>query len=594
MTVTFAASYINDVAIVQNYGNSISNAATYTSVAAGQLAILSVVTRTETMTYGTPTNGTWSHLTTLTGGDTGTHTADSIVADNGLSMMGAWYQVLGGSETGNVFTSTTPNTTTVPNNCQVANIISYSTNESGFVTPIVVSGSDNAHGTTRSVTFGTWASALQTGDVIIVINAIDTDNQAVISSPTLTQTGTTFNSPTFRTKAFSSTQADQAHYIWEFTVASGGSTNAPTFTWAGGPGSCGPAIAVRIRDIPANPPQTVNLSLVTETSTGQTFTGAKSATTALISGTQTAQAIAKQKTKSLALTTTSATAQTMTYSRRQTVNQLTINQTAQPIIATFTGKVNLVTETDSAFTHGKRKTKTLSLVVSDHFILGLAGQHQKTLALTSDQGSALAINEVKFQDIEVILEDNIAQPITRQRAYNLSQVSEIDRAITLGTTFRLLQVFETDSVPTTHRIKTRALALVTETDAEFAIQPFHSDAVAQVTETDSSLPLHIIYTRLVHQVSETDVANAVHQFLKRDLSLVSETDSVGDLIDFIKSKQIVQVIGNDIARAIGPKLQHPPSSIIMDVRIPDPTQLTVFIEDDEVSSGLTVLVSQRL
>lgn len=590
MTVSFVASFIGADDIASNKGTAASNTSTYTSVASGQFAIFCTATRTETQTYNTPTNGSWTALTNLNGGDSA-HGANNTTNDNGLSRVGAWYQVLVGTESGSVGVSTTG----ANDNCQVSTIISYSTDQASFASPIYVTGSDDgAHGASRSVTFGTWGSSLQVGDVIVVINSVDTDNAAIISASSFTQSGTTFSTSTRRARGLNGSGSDNGIYVYEATVTAGGSTSALTFDWTGGPNSCGPAIAIRIRDVAANPPQTVNLSLVTETSTGQTLTGAKRAATALISGTQTAQAVNEQKTKALVLTTATNTAQAITYSRQQSVNQVSITNTAQPIIATFTGKVNLVTETDSAFTHGKRKNKTLNLVIQDNFILGLAGQHQQTLALTSDESIAQALNEQKFNDVEVILEDSIAQPITRQRAYNLSQVSEIDRAITLGTRYQLLQVIETDSVPVTSRFKRRSLALITETDAEFAIQPFHTDAVAQVMETDTSQPLHIIYTRLVHQVSETDVAFAIHQFLKRDLSMVSETDSVGDLIDFIKQKQLVLVVGSDIARAIGPKIQHPPSSIILDVTIPDPTQLTVFIEDDEVTSGLVVLVSQRL
>lgn len=554
----------------------------------GYMAFMAITSYEEAKDASTVSG--WTLLGTATGKDTTTHTVDSD--DNHGTKLTVWYREFDNSEptAGSGFYSVSSASTW--NTAQGCMQLYDKTSGNTWATPIIVSGSDNSHVTGGSATLGTWASGVSTNDWIIYFFSSDTDSAITLTAGSISQTGATFGTPNVRSRKGSNGGSDCGVYGFDASVtAASASTSAPTvgFTQTGIAANCGAAIAVRLREIAANPPQTVNLSLVTGTSVAQTFTGAKQATLGLNSVSQTAQAINEQKMKAIALTSDSATAQTFTYSRQQTVSQIINTQTAQAITARFSGRVNLVTETDSAFTHGKKKSKELALVISDNFVQTLAGQHQLAIGLTETTGIAQALNKIKLDNIEVVLEDYVVQPLTigRRRAINL--VVSNNLAIVLGTTYRLFQVIESDSIPTTQQLKRRTLALLTETDIVNDIHPFHTAPVSQILEAETAQPLHIIYSRLVHQATETDVPNSIHPIHTDAVGTVFETDFAQVIDNFVKQKLLTLVTGSDIAVAVGPKLQHPPSSIILDVVIPDPTQLTVTVLDSDV----IVLVSQR-
>lgn len=560
-----------------------------TDITVGNMAFIALTSYEETKAANTLTG--WTLLGTQNANDSTFHAAPTD--DQHATRLSVWYRVLDGSEpappAGFISMTGVGTWNTAQADMQVYSL----TSGNSWATPIIVSGADNTHnGTGSSITCGTWASGVSTNDWIIYFFSSDTDNAITISTGSISQSGVTFGTPATRTRYGSNTGVDCGIYGFDVSVTSASaSTSAPTigFTQTAGTSNCNAGIAVRLREIAANPPQTVNLSLITDTSVGQTFTSVKQKALALSSTTDVAQITTKQKMKAIALTSITNTAQTFTYSRQQTVNLITNTQTAQTVTARFSGRVNLVTETDSAFTHGKKKSRELALLISDNFVQTLAGQHQLAIGLAETTGIAQALNKIKLDNIEVVLEDYVVQPLTIGRRKAINLVVSNNLAIVLGSTYRLFQVIESDSIPATQQLKRRTLALLTETDIVNDIHPFHTALVSQILEAETAQPLHIIYSRLVHQATETDVPNSIHPIHTDAVGTVFETDFAQVIDNFVKQKLLTLVTGSDIAVAVGPKLQHPPSSIILDVVIPDPTQLTVTVLDSDV----IVLVSQR-
>lgn len=110
------------------------------------------------------------------------------------------------------------------------------------------SGTDDTHGTDRSVT-ATTSIALAPGDIISIGIGVDTDDALGETSPAISASGITFNTPTRRgsNSAGSTSGVDGNIVTYEATVTAGSGTVAITFSFTTSVSQCGPIGFLRLR-----------------------------------------------------------------------------------------------------------------------------------------------------------------------------------------------------------------------------------------------------------------------------------------------------------------------------------------------------------
>lgn len=203
-------------------------------VAAGVMAFLVVNVKPETATIADVSG--WTEVAQLTGG-TGTQGIDT-----GLTRLRVFQKELVGSESGTV-------TVTLANspNSACAFIALYSKTAASWFTA-ASSGSDNTHGTGRTIVGGT-AIDITANDRLCAFHGSDTDATTATTSRTFTASGITFGSTTVRkAPGGTNTGQDSGAYNEDAPVNSGTATIAPTITHVGGPSNCGCAVMVRLRE----------------------------------------------------------------------------------------------------------------------------------------------------------------------------------------------------------------------------------------------------------------------------------------------------------------------------------------------------------
>jgi hypothetical protein len=238
MTITHQASTGINAATAQG---SSSTGVAYVGVAAGRIGLLGAMVYPAANVFSAVTGFTL--LAAVAGGDVGTD-----VSDNHDSKIGVWYREFVGDETGNV---TVANTGGGAGNCTAGTMSAYSKTDAEWDIDVFVSGDDAVHGQNPSVTFGAWAAAIEPDDVIVIFHASDTDNAGVKSAFSATQTDITFDTITHRNASRSTTNSDGAVDSWDTLVLTGTNTNALTFAYSYAATSCGPFIAVRLREVAA-------------------------------------------------------------------------------------------------------------------------------------------------------------------------------------------------------------------------------------------------------------------------------------------------------------------------------------------------------
>lgn len=116
------------------------------------------------------------------------------------------------------------------------------------------SGTDNTHGTDRSITTGTID--LAPGDMVVIAVAVDTNTASTITSPTLTASGITFGTVTQRTSGAGDTIGEHGNVeLFDALVTAGSGTVAATFAFTTATTQCGPVVVTRLREgaLPAQP-----------------------------------------------------------------------------------------------------------------------------------------------------------------------------------------------------------------------------------------------------------------------------------------------------------------------------------------------------
>lgn len=203
----------------------------YVGVAAGSLAILSVIVRPSTNVPTILADDGWTLIVNVTGG------AGSGV-DSGLTRMCKWYKVLDGTETGNV---TVSNVGGSGNMVHGVMDVYTKTGARWGVTQNYASG-DVTNAANFSGTTATLGTALAAGDLVHVGFALNTDATSGITVQVASQSGTTFSARSARSRLGSSDGEDGTIYTYDCTVTTAspgtgaltvGATYAATSSGAG-------------------------------------------------------------------------------------------------------------------------------------------------------------------------------------------------------------------------------------------------------------------------------------------------------------------------------------------------------------------------
>ena len=109
-------------------------------------------------------------------------------------------------------------------------------------------GTDDTHGANRSVT-GSSSIALDVGDVVAAVVAVDTDASLTITAPAITASGITFGTTNARAPVSAgSIQGHDGNIYWfDATVTAGAGTAAPVLNFTTATSQCGPVGFVRLR-----------------------------------------------------------------------------------------------------------------------------------------------------------------------------------------------------------------------------------------------------------------------------------------------------------------------------------------------------------
>jgi uncharacterized protein (AIM24 family) len=129
----------------------------------------------------------------------------------------------------------------------------YTKTTAAWDTPATATGTDNTHGTNRSVTASASIS-LQPGDMLIAAVAVDTDVSLAALSAAFTASGITFGTTTVRSPgAGVGTGNDGNVLIVDALVTAGTATVAPVLTLTTSTSQCGPVSFLRLREVPDPP-----------------------------------------------------------------------------------------------------------------------------------------------------------------------------------------------------------------------------------------------------------------------------------------------------------------------------------------------------
>lgn len=216
---------------------STSVAPSYPSgVAAGRVAVLTVVCKPNTATINSP-GGDWVELGQFAGG-TGTQGADT-----GATRVAVFAEVLAGDESGSV-------TVNITNGNSSGGVIDIYQADSGFVTPSTshfTGGQDTTHGTSCSIT-GSADIDVDAGDQLLFAFASTSNatNNITFSSDTLTATGCTFGTLDVETIFRSNTGNDIAMQRMNRPCSTGPSSAAPVWTATASANTSGAGAFVRL------------------------------------------------------------------------------------------------------------------------------------------------------------------------------------------------------------------------------------------------------------------------------------------------------------------------------------------------------------
>lgn len=210
------------------------------SIAAGQLLILSIANKYPTNTPITPSGWIAPANNQFSGG------AGGAAEDTGSVYITVYLKIADGTETGNVTVTLTGA------NSSVARIFSYSKDSDKTWEYVLAGGSDNAAGTSWSVTGGS-DPGVQLGDMLLVASALN-GQPMTATVEAVSQTGVTFGTMVERQDSGTTVGDDSSLWFTEHPVTAGASIAAPVYSaTVGGTASAtaaGAILFLRLREAP--------------------------------------------------------------------------------------------------------------------------------------------------------------------------------------------------------------------------------------------------------------------------------------------------------------------------------------------------------
>lgn len=276
--------------------------------------------------------------------------------------------------------------------------------------------------------------------------------------------------------------------------------------------------------------QTVAVGQVAESDTAQAVARLKTRAVGQIAETDAAQAITRLKTRSIGQVAETEIAQAITAVKTRAVGQVAESDTAQAVARLKTAAVAQAAEIDLAQALTGAKSKSVAQITETDAAQAITRNPQaRLIAQAAETDLAQAAARIKTTAVAQTTETDTAQTVARLKTLLLGQATETDIAQAVTTTGEQIipvgQVSETDAAQAVTRLKVVALGQVSETESAQAITARKSLAIAQAPESDTALALSVRKTLAIVQVAETDLAQAVTWAPKaRLVGQVVETD----------------------------------------------------------------------
>lgn len=211
---------------------------------AGDLCILTVTTKPFTATIVTPTGTTWTKITEVTTGSTGSGT------DVGSGKIAAYYHECDGTHS---HASTSETVSITSGNSSGGGIIVYSKDAAEIWDATTVANGNDSSAGNYSATGGTFAIA--TGDWFVATTFNGSD-AGTVSSNALSMSGATLND-TARKNTAVTTGQDSRYMMLDAECTAGSASTAPVHSYTNASAAEGGTLFVRLRVTVGLPPSLV-------------------------------------------------------------------------------------------------------------------------------------------------------------------------------------------------------------------------------------------------------------------------------------------------------------------------------------------------
>lgn len=217
----------------------------------------------------------------------------------------------------------------------------------------------------------------------------------------------------------------------------------------------------------------------------------------------------------------------------QAIGAGTETDTAQPVARQKTRAVGAPTTTETAGAIGRVKMRALGAAVETSAGQAVARSKARAVGLASETDTAGAITTP--QPLVAILgaasETDAAQPVARTKLRAVSAPAELDEAAPLGRTRSraLGTAAETESAGTVGRRKERTAGAATETSLAGALGRLRSRVLGAAQQADVAGDLGSTKSKAIAASVETDTAGSIVRQRSRVLGGAAETDAGGAL-----------------------------------------------------------------
>lgn len=292
----------------------------------------------------------------------------------------------------------------------------------------------------------------------------------------------------------------------------------------------------------------------------------------LASSTETAQALAKAKTKALPVGSATETAQPLTQSKRLTLGVAAESDAGQAIGHTRQLALSPAFGVDSAQVIGRTKTLAVAVAsavdgaqplgVSRGATIGIASEvgaaqalaAAKRLTLTPAAGveAAQQVGPVKTRVLGVATETGTALAVTPAKTLGLAPATETATAqpVTAARTLTLGHASSTDTAQALNPAKTLALSPAVETGTAATVAPAKTLAITPAAETGEAQPLGGSTNQPITGAQETNAAQPITASKTLTVQPAVETGAAQQAMAS-KRVALTPALGSDEAQNLG-------------------------------------------